>query len=102
MVLEFVKEFFELFYCVEIVFDVRIEGKMYKFFLELDEVVRDIVEVIVDLVIWFFEWIMEKKEWNLILISYELVSDVIDFVKVLLERFYGVVIELEEEVILSL
>lgn len=51
MVLEFVKEFFELFYCVEIVFDVRIEGKMYKFFLELDEVVRDIVEVIVDLVI---------------------------------------------------
>lgn len=45
---------------------------------------------------------MEKKEWNLILISYELVSDVIDFVKVLLERFYGVVIELEEEVILSL
>lgn len=102
MVLEFVKEFFELFYCVEIVFDVRIEGKMYKFILELDEVVRDIVEVIVDLVIWFFEWIMEKKEWNLILISYELVSDVIDFVKVLLERFYGVVIELEEEVILSL
>lgn len=102
MVLEFVKEFFELFYCVEIVFDVRIEGKMYKFFLELDEVVRDIVEVIVDLVVWFFEWIMEKKEWNLILISYELVSDVIDFVKVLLERFYGVVIELEEEVILSL
>ena len=100
--LESAKESFELFYRAEIVSDARIEGKTHKLPLELDEVARDIAEATVDSATRSLERIMEKKEWNLTSTSHELVSDVIDSVKASLERFHGVAIEPEEEVILSL
>ena len=100
--LESAKESFELFYRAEIVSDARIEGKTHKLPSELDEVARDIAEATVDSATRSLERIMEKNEWNLISTSHELVSDVIDSVKASLERFHGVAIEPEEEVILSL
>lgn len=48
------------------------------------------------------EYVVEKYEWNLIVIICKLLKDVLNFVKVLLERLYGIKSEGEEGFILIL
>lgn len=48
------------------------------------------------------EYVVEKYEWNLIVIICKLLKDVLNFVKVLLERLYGIKSEGEEGLILIL
>lgn len=48
------------------------------------------------------EYVVEKYEWNLIVIICKLLKDVLNLVKVLLERLYGIKSEGEEGLILIL
>lgn len=48
------------------------------------------------------EYVVEKYEWNLIVIICKLLKGVLNFVKVLLERLYGIKSEGEEGLILIL
>ena len=100
--LDSARESLDWFYSTKVVPHAKVEGKTHKLLVDLDEVARDIAEIAVDSATQSLEQIMEKNEWDLISTTRDLVSDVIDSAKASLERLYGVKIEPEEELILTL